>query len=190
MRITKRQLKTLIESMLLESDKWYSKTEDTEYGEAAKQTFKVPGKSIEIYVFPDESGQQPEEFKTPDGPKYYYGKGDKMVEAETQTDQDRTFIYHPENKPNQLMKEAYDDLGYVNKGIVSAAMGTMKKAGKQEHAAEIMDLINAEDVSKDEFNTLYDDEEIREKALTYSENGYQDADFEELISVIKDRVSD
>ena len=40
-----------------------------------------------------------------------------------------------------LVKEAYDDLGYVNKGIVSAAMGTMKKAGKGDHAAKIMDLI-------------------------------------------------
>ena len=99
MKLKRRQLRQIIESLLLENDSWYTNFEDTEFGKAAKQTFKTPDGSIETYVFPDTEGNPPEEFKTPDGPKYYYGKGEDMKEAVSTSSEMKTFVYHPDNKP-------------------------------------------------------------------------------------------
>ena len=99
MRLKRRELKVLIESLLVEGEEWYSKFEDTKFGKAAKQVFKTPDGAVETYVFPDAEGKAPEEFKTPDGPKYYYGSGDKMKEATVSSEGSQTFIYHPDNKP-------------------------------------------------------------------------------------------
>ena len=99
MRLKRKELKTLIESLLLEGEAWYTKFEDTEFGKAAKQIFNTPDGAMETYVFPDSEGKAPEEFKTPDGPKYYYGSGDNMKEATVSSEGPQTFVYHPENKP-------------------------------------------------------------------------------------------
>jgi len=102
MRLKRRELKILIESLLTEGEAWYTKFEDTQFGKAAKQVFKTPDGAVETYVFPDASGKAPEEFKTPDGPKYYYGSGDKMKEATVSSEGSQTFIYHPDNKPKEI----------------------------------------------------------------------------------------
>ena len=187
MRITKRQLKTLIESILLESEKWYSKTEETEYGRAAKQIFKVPGKEIEIYVFPDATGQQPEEFKTPDGPKYYYGSGDQMEEAEVISSGEKTFVYHSSSKPEKIdmMKEGYDDLSYANQFLVDRMISKLKKDGLEDHASEILNFLEDSDVKNDDFNNITSDEDIKLAATQYVDGGNNDKDLETLIDMAK-----
>ena len=102
MRLNRRDLRILIESLLLEGEAWYTKFEDTEFGKAAMQVFNTPDGAMETYVFPDIEGKAPEEFKTPDGPKYFYGSGEKMKEAVVASEGSQTFIYHPENKPTRI----------------------------------------------------------------------------------------
>ena len=102
MKLKRTELDRLIESLLFEENVWYTQLEDTKFGKAAKQVFKTPDGAIETYVFPDSEGNSPEEFKTPDGPKYYYGSGDNMKEAIIDSEGSQTFIYHPANKPKGI----------------------------------------------------------------------------------------
>jgi len=102
MRLKKKELKQLIESLMFEEDVGsgsMKKLEDTAYGKAAKQVAVTPDGEMITYIFPDPEGNAPDAYETPDGGKYYYGKGEAMKEAMVTTKENNVFIYHPENKP-------------------------------------------------------------------------------------------
>ena len=105
MKLKKKELSQLIESLLTEgNDKWWKNLKtDTEYGDAkvAIEVNPTPKGYYAYYAFADADGNPVELYKLPDGEEWYYDAKQPLVKAAIKEDdiKKRVYIYHPENKP-------------------------------------------------------------------------------------------
>jgi hypothetical protein len=114
MKLKKKELRQLIESLIFENDELGRKNAgplssnfsiDHYYDDSPNKM--NPALTKNIYVFIAKDGEYPQRFMTPDGPVFYYNyeiddqgniNPDYTQGAVSEKD-NNVFIYHPENKP-------------------------------------------------------------------------------------------
>ena len=85
----------------------------------------------------------------------------------------------------QLIREAINDLSWMNGKLLKTGFNTLAGEGKSQHILRIKDFLNNEiDISNDEFNELFSNSDVRAAGEKYRET-LSDRDLRRVFSTIR-----
>jgi hypothetical protein len=85
-----------------------------------------------------------------------------------------------EQKLRRLIREAFQDLSFVNKSIFALSM----QGAPTYQQRKLVNFLDENDVTNDEFNKVYASEAVLEAGLLWRDSDYLDEKFSDLLAVL------